>query len=315
MNSFLGRDSMKLAKVKYSQKREDFGIKGIFQKLPAFLLDWYILRYHAFDIAPLQLAQAEGYTVLLYQPPKEKQKLKQKKNLENLLLFLQQKEVDILLTENEMFLPHIISIATGKMINALFVMEAVKKALKRQQKTLQESHFLLIDGGNFLTQTVLDTIYPHINYLCVYTDRQEDFAQKAEEIYEEYGLRIQFFSGEKNKQFSEANVILNCGCDMENYDYRLQKNAFYFDIAQNKQKLRRLRSRRNDLFFCDGLLLKWDNKTYLSKEIEAILRVREPSVHHFLCSRYDKASAFEITHLLHEKKINVTGFTCFEKRV
>ena len=79
MNSFLGRDSMKLAKVKYSQKREDFGIKGIFQKLPAFLLDWYILRYHAFDIAPLQLAQAEGYTVLLYQPPKEKQKLKQKK--------------------------------------------------------------------------------------------------------------------------------------------------------------------------------------------------------------------------------------------
>ena len=171
----------------------------------------------------------------------------------------------------------------------------------------------------------MDTIYPHINYLCVYTDRQEDFAQKAEEIYEEYGLRIQFFSGEKNKQFSEANVILNCGCDMENYDYRLQKNAFYFDIAQNKQKLRRLRSRRNDLFFCDGLLLKWDNKTYLSKEIEAILRVREPSVHHFLCSRYDKASAFEITHLLHEKKsmsqvlpvlknVSKKGFSCVLSR-
>lgn len=315
MNSFLGRESMKLAKIKYSHNREDFGIKGIFQRLPAFLLDWYILHCHAFEISPLQLAQAEGYTAVIYKPAKEKQKEKQHKNLENLLLFLQQKEVDILLTENEMPLPHIIAVSTGKAINGLFVMDAVKKALKRQQKALQESHFLLIDGGNFLTQTVLDAIYPHINYISIYTDRQQYFLEKAEEIYEEYGLRIQFFSGEKNPQFSEANVILNCGCDMENYDYRLQKNAFYFDIAQNKQKLIRLRSRRSDLFFCDGLLLKWDNKTYSAKEIEAILRVTQPGVRRFLCSRYDKETAFETAHLLKEKKITVTGFTCFEKRV
>ncbi len=57
---------------------------------------------------------------------------------------------------------------------------------------------------------------------------------------------------------------------------------FYFDIVQNKPKMQRLLSRRNDLLLSDGLLLKWQNNTYYSKQLEAIFLYNRKSFSSFL---------------------------------
>ncbi len=302
---------MKFAEISYSSKKEDFGIKGIFLKLPNCLLHWYFMRFRPFYIQQTTLANAEGYIAKVYKPHENHQTEKQ---IQKLLLLLQKKETDVLLPHHNMLLPHTIDIAYGDMINALFVLEASKKAIKRQSQTLQQSKFLIIDGENTITNMVLDILYPHINYLSIYTENPQNFLQKADEIYEEYGLRLEIFSDIKNKQFETFNIILNCSKNMYHYDYKIQKNAFFFDIIQNDKKMHCLMSRRNDLLLSNGLLLKLENKNYSSKQIEAILRITEHSFHDFLCYN-KKQNLSEILQLLQHKNITVTAFTCFDKRV
>ena len=296
---------MKFAEINYSHKKEDFGIHKFFLKLPDSIINWYLLHY-PFYIQEMTLEQAEGYKVKIYQKAAK---------IEKLMLELQQKEVDVLLTNCDIPLPSIIDVSYGNIINSIFVLEAAQKAIKRQSKTLQESKFLIIDGKNRITNIVLDALYPYINYLSIYTDKPENFSQKEQEIYEEYGLQIEFFSEVKSKLFQEFNVIINCSFDMDNYDYKIQKNAFFFDVVYNKEKLRRLMARRNDLLLSNGLYLKWKNKTYLSKQIEAIFRVTEHSFYRFLHYDYYKEMFTEIRNLFQQEEMSVTALTCFERRI
>lgn len=305
---------MKFAEVSYSSKKEDFDIKGILLKLPNSIVDWYLFRYRPFYIEKYQLAEAEGYKIKIYQPY-EQQTEKQKKQIENILFMLQQKEVAILLTNGNIELPHMIDIASGNVINALFVLEAAKKALKRQSKTLQQSKFVIIDGGDVIIDLVLEVLYPYVNYISIYTNREQYFLEKAEEIYEECGLRIEFFYGTKNKLFDTFDIVVNCSHNIDNYDYKLQKNAFFFDVVKNKQKMQQLMARRKDLLLSDGLLLKWENHTYFSKQLEVILYITEQYFYNILKNRFQKQNVKQAMDLIQNKKIAVTGFTCFEKRV
>ena len=283
---------MKFAEITTSKKKEEFGMPKFFLKFPDFIIHWYLL-HHPFYIQETNLENAKGYHVTIYQ---------QAENIEKLLWELQQKEVDILLLYCDIAFPSIIDISYGNILHSLLVLEAAKKAIKRQSKTLQHSKFLIIDGKeNFMTNIVLDSLYPFVNYLSIYTERPEYFLQRAEEIYEEYGLRLELFSD--TRLFQAFNIVINCSNDMENYDYKLQKNAFFFDVAQN------------DLLLSNGLLLKWNKKTYLSKQIEAILRITEHSFYQFLQQDYHKETLIKITNLLQQKEITVTALTCFEKRV
>ncbi|MCI9353604.1 MAG: hypothetical protein HFE58_02185 [Firmicutes bacterium] len=304
---------MKFAEIQFSAKKEDFGVHKILLKLPHSILNWYLLQYHPFYIEEMKLANVEGYKVKLYQNL-EQQTEKQKKQIEKLLLLLEQKDVIVLLTNCNIIPPDNIKICYGTILNSFLVLQAAQKAIKRQYKTLQESRFLIVDGENSITNLVLDILHPHVNYLSIYTNRQQYFTKKAEQIYENYGLCLEIFTGEKNKLFETFNVIINCSNAMDNYDYKIQKNAFYFDIVQNKPKMQRLLSRRNDLLLSDGLLLKWQNNTYYSKQLEAIFCITENHFHHFLYYDYHQQSVEEIKNLLQQKKITVTGFTCFEKR-
>ncbi|NDO47514.1 hypothetical protein [Clostridium sp. MD294] len=302
---------MKFAEIQCSTKIESFGIPKIFLKLPHFILNWYLLQYRPFCIKEMNLANAEGYEIKIYQNLEQQTE----KQIQKLLLFLKQKEVAVVLTDCDIILPNNIKICYGTILNSLLVLQATQKAIKRQHKTLQESRFLIIDGENFITDLVLDVLYPHVNYLSIYTNRQEYFTKKTEQIYEDYGLCLEFFTGEKNKLFGTYNVIINCSNNMDNYDYKIQKNAFYFDIIQNKPKMKRLLSRRNDLLLSDGLLLKWQNNTYYSKQLETIFCATEKHFYYFLCHDYRQQSAQEIIDLLQQKEIIITGLTCFEKRI
>lgn len=305
---------MKFAEVSYSAKKEEFNIKGVLLKLPDSIIDWYLFRYRPFSIEKYNLAEIEGYKVKIYHPY-EQQTEKQKKQIENILFMLQQKEVEILLTEGDIELPRMIEISYGNIINAIFVLEAAKKAIKRQSKTLQQSKFVIIDGGDNIIDLVLEVLYPYVNYISIYTNREQYFGEKAEEIYEECGLRIEFFYGTKNKLFETFDIVVNCSYSMDNYDYKLQKNAFFFDVVKNKQKMEQLMARRNDLLLSDGLLLKWENHTYFSKQLEVILCVTEQCFHTILKHRFQKQTIKEVMDLIEHKKITLTGFTCFEKRV
>ncbi len=309
---------MKLGLVRYCKKEEAPGTKGVAKRLPKKLVEWCTETFHPYTFQEMTLLGVAGYEIILFlrHDEEKEESVKHQRILEELLRDFCDKDVEIVIPpEQGVFPTNIIRIAEGKAVKGLFALEAVKKVMKRQGKALKDCHIVIVDGGNFLTKMTLDVVYPNVNFLAVYTDRAEDFAEKAEEIYEDCGLNLQIFSSPKNEIMKEADAVLNCGCEMGNFDYAMKKGAFYFDIAGNRRKLRRLLVRRDDLFLADGLVLKKDGKFYSAAQVEGAAYITSTEFRRFLCARYDQGEAEKAANFLKDEEFSISGFTCLEKRV
>lgn len=142
---------------------------------------------------------------------------------------------------------------TGQRLCAFYLLPAIEKLLRILEKELSYAKFLIISGENFLTRLAVDCLYPHINYLCIYTPDEKGWEDKAEEMFEESGLETILFSQLKSHWLKEADVIINIGQEMSNNDYVFPRSAIYFDLAQNKKKMERLLRKREDLLAVDGI--------------------------------------------------------------
>lgn len=286
------------------------------RKFPRWLLPFYVENFCPFSTEEMILDDTEGVLVTLHASATV---LREKENkwtpiLEEMLRTLCDQGVTVVVPPSGILFPEqIIKVSHGRAIHGFFVMEMMQKALKLQGKTLKEAQIVLIDGNNFMTKLVLDMVSPNVNYLAVYTDRQEDFLEAQEQIYADTGLALQTFSNAKNQWMKSADIILNCGMDMENYDYAFQKKAIYFDMAGNKEKMKRLLVRRDDLLVADGLTLRKDVCSMSSNQLEAVEYVKIPEFRRFLSSRYDKFTACEVSELLKQQNISVTGLLCMGK--
>lgn len=309
---------MKLGLVRYCKPKEAPGRKGFAKRLPKRLVKWCVETFRPYTFQKINLLGAEGYEILLYldQDEEKEEDIRHQRILEEMLRDFCDKDVEIIIPpQTGVFPTNIIRIAEGKAIKGLFALQAIKKAIKRSGKDWKDCRVILVDGGNFLTKLTLDMIYPYVNFLSIYTDRAEDFTEKVEEIYEDCGLTLQVFSSPKSNIMKEADAILNCGCEMENFDYTMKKGAFYFDIAGNRRKLKRLLVRRDDLFLADDLVLKKGHDFYSTSQIEAASYLTSTSFRKFLCGRYDKETAEEASKFLNAEDFSISGFSCFEKRV
>lgn len=225
------------------------------------------------------------------------------------------REGRILIPKTELLLPRgKVPVAEGKLLHGFFAKEILEKAVELQGKSLQEAKVVIMDGGNALTDLVLQMVYPAVNDLSVYTDREEDFMVKREEIYEDCGLYVQTIGDYKNPFFREADVIFNCGCFSENYDYAIKTGAFYFDVSKNKRKLKQLAVRREDLFLADGLLFSGEQGEKIpSSFLEGICAIKNIGFYRILISGLEKGGQRDLKEWLLEQKWEMCGFCCFEK--
>lgn len=280
---------MKFASICYCKTIDDIRINGIIKRMPKRLVDFYIKKKNPYMYKEVTLLEAEGLEVTLPLLQEEEYTQKWDEILAKTLEELKEKEVEIIIPPAKCVFPNsTMKIADGKAIFALLLNPVIDKCLKYFQKEKKHSEFLIIDGGNFLTKVILDSVYPYVNFLGVYTDRAEDFEQTAKEIYEDTGLILQVFSNCKNALLKQADVIINGSYDMENYDYYFKKKSIYLDVNKNRQKLKRMRQKREDMLFIDGLELKIDNAYYTTEIFEAVEYVKNKEFRNFLSKQYDK---------------------------
>lgn len=310
---------MKFAKIEYVNSIDEIEMNPLVKKMPQKICDYYIEKANPYTCNEIEIMGAEGYQVkipLTLQEAKgnyKKNELLIKKTLND----MQRKGrgIEIVVPPEEIMFPNTIKTSDGKAIFALTLQLAITKILKILGKDIRNTEFLMIDGGNFITNLILDCISNEINYLSVYTDRIENFEEKAEMIYEDCGLNIQIFSNSKNSLMKEADIVINGGIDLENYDYFFKKGAVYLDVNKNRQKLMRLRAKRNDMIFIDDVELKWDGAYLKTALFEGAEYINNSEFSNFLSRQYNQDNQKRLLDYFNEKQLAITGFFCGGKRL
>lgn len=310
---------MMFAKIEYVNSIDEIEINTLVKKMPKKICDYYIEKVNPYIYTEFEIMGAKGYKIKLpLTLPEAKENYKKneiliKKTLDD--IHKKGGDIEIVVPPEEIMFPNIIKISDGKAIFAFSLQLAISKILKILDKDIRNTEFLIIDGGNFITNLILDCIRDEINYLSVYTDRIENFEERAEEIYEDCGLNIQVFSNSKNALMREADIVINGGADLENYDYFFKKGAVYLDVNKNRPKLTRLRSKRTDMIFIDNIELKWDGNYLKTELFEGAEYINNSDFSDFLSRQYNEDIQKKLLAYFNDKKIAITGFFCGGKRL
>ena len=139
--------------------------------------------------------------------------------------------------------------------------------------------------------TVLDGIYDGLNYLCVLTQTDDATDKRAREIYSETGLDVIFITGVRNPVFMEADIIINCGMEIEDSINALKTGAVYITFKDNAY----IKEERKDINYICLEKIKTKEDVYEADAIEAVLCAKNYYYRNFVDSRYyiDKAERAE----------------------
>lgn len=281
---------MKFAIIKYAQTKDTINVNKIIKKLPPRIYDWFIIKLNPYTLKEVNLLNTEGYEItlpLLYIEKEEKPD-KWKIIIDDTLEKLRDMDIKIIVPPKKSIVSNVINMAEGKVAFGFFIESIVKKSLNIIKKDIKISEIVIIDGKNTLTKLIIDCLYPYVNFLSIYTDREENFMEKSEEIFEDTGLTLNIFTSNKNVLMKEADIIINCSYDTENSDYYYKKGAIYIDANKNRPKLKRLISRRSDMLFIDSFSIKSDEQKVSYKVFEATEFIKNKDFRMFVEGEYDK---------------------------
>lgn len=273
------------------------------KKKGGWLTETFRLWRRPFVLDETTLWDAAGYLVSI----PEVSDSRRDKQMEKLAEALHKREVGVLLPRGEGPLPPGFPVAEGKGIFALFVMEAAKLALAAADIPLQEAKFVVLDGGNGLTRYLLEAIYPQVNHLSVYTAKVESFSEITDRIFADCGLSLQAFAHYKNELMREADVIVNGALELANFDYYFKKGAIYLDVNRNLAKERRLRRRREDMYFVGELLFSAGDTILTNRELSAAAYVQEETYREFLRRDYAAEVGRQAKEALLAREVKVLG--------
>ena len=168
----------------------------------------------------------------------------------------------------------------------IFVIEQIiDRCIKKSSSPLKELHFVLIDGENSLIEYCLELIYRKINYLTIVTDRPEYFYSISTEIFESTGLIIEYCTFPLTNTIT-SDIVINCSFETNKIFYYLNKNAFYIDVLTNKENMRNILLKRNDLRVIDNASIKM-NKELINWELcQAAIIANNRSIRRWISSGY-----------------------------
>jgi len=231
---------------------------NILRKAPGFMLDWYIRKFNPFTAEDAQILGERGFLVkmpLTALDMRERQEYFNEQAART-LYSLRDYGVGIVLPPampvnelSEARFPDILPIADGRLVFAIFMMQAIEKTLKLTGKSIRTAEIAIIDGNKSITMSVLDTIYPHVNYLTLITDL--DYSQKCTQMYNDCGLNVNM-SDFNRSSLESADIIINIRDDNK-YDYYYKRGAIYFQLAHRNGA--QIAAKRDDILIVDGLRL------------------------------------------------------------
>ncbi len=308
---------MAFLNLRYAKKEEDISISPWIKKLPECLLDFYIEKRNPYTVKEAELFGVKGLDVVLPFTGEYAKRHCDKMDslLKRTMEQFEKAGCDIVSAPYGVTLPAGLPQADGKIIFAFYLVEIIHKIYKYTNRDIRTAEIVILDGGNFLTELVLDVIYPNVNYLSIYTDRKENFEEKASDIYEDCGLNVQVFSNSKNTLLRNGDIIINCAMELENFDYFFKKNSLYLDVNKNRQKLLRLMAKRSDMVFIDDMKLKAGRLFVMSSLFEACQYTSNPLFRSFLTKQYNSVAEGELYHYFKNSDVFVHDFYANGKKL
>ena len=287
---------------------------NILRKAPGFMLDWYIRKFNPFTAEDAQILGERGFLVkmpLTALDMRERQEYFNEQAART-LYSLRDYGVGIVLPPampvnelSEARFPDILPIADGRLVFAIFMMQAIEKTLKLTGKSIRTAEIAIIDGNKSITMSVLDTIYPHVNYLTLITDL--DYSQKCTQMYNDCGLNVNM-SDFNRSSLESADIIINIR-EGNKFDYYYKRGAIYFEMARRNGT--QVAVKRDDVLIVDGLRLGRDMVAPNEEEIS--LERFECGLHGMsreyrkLKSRYDSRSIRPISERIKTLGYSVRG--------
>ena len=228
------------------------------RKAPGFMLDWYIKKFNPFTAEDMEILGERGLLVrmpLTVRDMSERSDFFIEQAIQTLYT-LRDYEVGIVLPPrqpagpvNDLAFPDIIPIADGSLVFAFFIMQAIEKSLKLAGKNIKTAEIVVIDANPHLTMSVLDNIYPHVNYLTLITELE--YSDKCAQIYGDCGLNVGVFDFNRSN-LESADIIININ-KVNKFDYYYKRGAIYFELVH--RNCTEIAMKRNDILIVDGLRL------------------------------------------------------------
>lgn len=299
---------MKFVKFRNAHNIDEIPIPLFVQRLPQKIVDLYINKRNPYKIYNSVLLDTEGFQVVLpYTTNTAKASYRQYEACVNKTIWkLLDKGVKIAVPPEDILFPNTMRMAQGKIIFALFLKEIAAKALGTFHKELRDAEVLILDGNNFLTELIIDSICSEVNFLSIYTDREAALKDKMQEIYNDCGLQVQMFANSKNMLLKDADIIINGAMELENYDYFFKKGTVYLDANKNRQRCKRLLMHRNDMLIVDSVLFTVEGQKVSAGDLEAVAYVASSEFREFVNREYHIVRAKAVRQALEKKMPVVT---------
>lgn len=281
----------------------------VLRRAPGFMLDWYIQKFNPFVAEQTEILGESGFLIRL--PLTERDRLERPGYFAEMagrtLHSLRDYDVEIVLPPAGGDFPDILPQADGRYAFPFFIMPAIIKMLKQVGKNIKNAEIVLTDGSRGLTLSILDNIYPHVNYLTVITEG--DYEQKLAEIFDDCGLNVH--AADYNRSSLEnADIIINTQEDNRRFDYYYKRGAIYFDLSRGNGA--ELAAKREDMLIVDGLLLRGADGTMGLGRFECGLYTMSREYRR-LMSGYDSRTVRLVSERVDALGYNVTGL-CFQNR-
>ena len=213
-------DFMKFAEIEY------------FDDNIGMITTWFNSIYYPYSVKEKLTIGAEGYKICLNIP-----ETSDKKSKERVLAKIKR----FLLTND------IISV-TGERFDGVYTSEGnVIKAAASADMAGTAKEAVIIGGNRELVEIILCSVCPHVKYVSIFTGENYVYNDVCRYLFTEYGITVQMMNSLRHENLKNADIVINCAELTDNYDYLLKNGCIYFDIANDKKRIRHIRKIRPDV--------------------------------------------------------------------
>ncbi len=261
---------MKFASIYFAEKTA--GGSVVWNNVPEFLRELYYLKFYKQAWDKTELFSAEGYILHLPFNSNEKNNRLFEKYLQKELRHLISDGAEFFSFQRGINIPDYVKAVSGKALICLLANYLVSSACVKNGKSFEQSDIAVIDGGNCLTDILLNVTAPKATKVWLYTLRPESIKPVLEEIFAQTGLCIGVCSSLNSQFIKNSDIIINLSKN-RGYTASFGKNAVYIDIVDDRQNTNKLIRSRKDITVMRNFNIIFNDKKISAGCAEAALCV------------------------------------------
>ncbi len=162
----------------------------------------------------------------------------------------------VLFKTERFLLENNVTAVTGEKFDGIYTADGrAAMALFAAGRTEVMREVVIIGGNRVLTEILLCALCPRVNYISLYTEENYSYTDICGYFFMEYGITVQLINSLRHENLKNADIVINCAELSENYDYLLKNGCVYYDIFNDKKRIRHIRKIRNDVMVINSAVI------------------------------------------------------------